>query len=124
MARRYSSLTAVCNLFSLTCALALAAPQWNDDLPAESVAHSSNRAVGDDWRLPQDIIPIWYRVQLLPFLEGDRMFQTEGSVEIFVQCLQPTPNITVNSADISIDYQSITVNARLIKSINIWRIIK
>ncbi len=64
--------------------------------------------VGEDLRLPTNILPSIYHIQLLPFIEEGN-FTTDGSIEIFVDCATATRNITMNSVDITIDLNSITV---------------
>ena len=64
--------------------------------------------VGEDLRLPTDILPSIYTVQLLPFIEEGN-FTTHGSVEILVDCQRATRNISMNAAELTIDQSSITV---------------
>lgn len=63
---------------------------------------------GEDLRLPGDILPRSYNVRLLPFIEVGN-WTTEGYVEILVECIIPTVNISLNSLDLTIDTASITV---------------
>ena len=63
---------------------------------------------GKDWRLPGDLVPVDYKIRLLPFLEVDN-FTTDGYVEIIFNCLKDTTNITLNSADLTFDCNSISV---------------
>ena len=60
------------------------------------------------FRLPLDIIPSLYVLRMTPILEPGN-FTTLGSVQITVNCLQNTGNITLNAADLSIDEESIQV---------------
>ena len=60
----------------------------------------------DDLRLPTNVLPYRYSIQLVPFLEEGN-FTTDGTMLIFVDCIRSTDNITLNSADITI--QTITV---------------
>ena len=78
-------------------------------------AHKYNKLIkqefdrqGEEMRLPGNVLPVWYRIQLLPFIEEGK-FYTDGSVEIFLQCVQSTYEILFNSADIDIDLASVTV---------------
>ena len=59
-------------------------------------------------RLPTDVLPYDYVVQLLPFLDEDN-FTTHGSIDIFVDCFNATQNITMNAAELTIDKDSIKV---------------
>lgn len=63
---------------------------------------------GEDLRLPGDLLPITYNVQLLPFIEVGN-FTTDGYVEIDFTCVRSTINITINSVQNTIDSSSITV---------------
>lgn len=60
------------------------------------------------YRLPLDFIPSLYVLRMTPILEPGN-FTTLGSVQITVNCLQNTGNITLNAADLSIDEESIQV---------------
>ena len=64
---------------------------------------------GEDLRLTGDILPRLYNVRLLPFIEVGN-WTTDGYVEIFVDCIISTVNISMNSLDLTIDPLSITVN--------------
>lgn len=61
-----------------------------------------------DLRLPNDVLPYRYGIQLLPFIEEGN-FTIDGSIMIFVNCVRATRNITMNSANIVIDQNSIRV---------------
>ena len=62
----------------------------------------------DDLRLPTNVLPYIYSIQLLPFLDEDN-FTTHGFVEIFVECFNATQNITMNALELTIDEDSIHV---------------
>ncbi len=64
--------------------------------------------VKEEWRLPENIRPVWYSVRLLPFMEEGN-FLTEGYVEIFVECINDTNSITLNSA-VTIDDSTVSVS--------------
>ena len=64
--------------------------------------------VDDPWRLPLQFAPVSYYVRLLPFIEVGN-FTTDGYVEMVVQCVQSTSNITFHSNQITLDYASILV---------------
>ncbi len=64
--------------------------------------------VGEDLRLPTNVLPNIYHIQLLPFIEEGN-FTTDGSIEIIVDCITTTRNISMNSFDIKFDLNSITV---------------
>jgi aminopeptidase N len=65
---------------------------------------------GEDLRLPGDVLPRLYNVRLLPFIEVGN-WTTDGYVEIFLDCIISTVNISMNSLDLTIDPASITVYA-------------
>ena len=64
---------------------------------------------GEDLRLPEDLEPVSYNIQLLPFIEEGR-FTTEGKIEIVFNCIEPTDNLTLNSAEISFENSLVLVN--------------
>ena len=61
-----------------------------------------------DIRLPLNLKPTKYKVQLVPFLIPDN-FTTRGYVEIAMKCEKETENITMHAVDMTIDYDSVTV---------------
>lgn len=65
----------------------------------------------DDLRLPTDVLPYIYSIQLLPFLDEGN-FTTHGFIEIFVDCFNATQNITMNALELTIDEDSIRVTKR------------
>ncbi len=67
----------------------------------------SNKAT-EYYRLPGDILPYEYTIQLLPFIEEGN-FTTHGHIDIFVDCVIETKNITMNSAEITINQKSVSV---------------
>lgn len=58
-----------------------------------------------DLRLPGSILPRLYEISLLPHLVKGN-FTTEGSVDIFVECVDDTNNITLHIDSQNIFYQS------------------
>lgn len=60
-------------------------------------------------RLPKNVLPVSYEIQLLPIIEEGN-FTTPGFVEIVVDCIETTSAISMNSADISIDESSIMIS--------------
>ena len=77
-------------------------------LPTPEALHRSNR-VGEEWFLPKNLVPEWYNIRLLPFLDEGGNFTTDGHVEIFVHCLQNTTSVVLNVAEITIVRHSVTV---------------
>lgn len=64
--------------------------------------------VNEDIRLPGDITPSAYTIKLLPFIEEGN-FTTDGEIEILINCVRDTNNITLNAADITIKQLSVAV---------------
>lgn len=64
---------------------------------------------GEDLRLPGDILPRSYYIRLLPFVEVGN-WTTNGYVEITVEAVTNTLNITMNALDLTVDPSSITVS--------------
>ena len=67
----------------------------------------SNKA-NEELRLPGDVVPYLYSMHLLPFIEEGN-FTTRGQIEIFIDCLKDTNNITMNAADITFVKSTIAV---------------
>lgn len=63
---------------------------------------------GENLRLPGNILPRSYNIRLLPFIQVGN-WTTDGYVEIFVDCMEPIINLSMNSLDLIIDKASITV---------------
>lgn len=63
---------------------------------------------GEDLRLPGDILPRSYFIRLLPFIEVGN-WTTNGYVEIIIEPVSSTLNITMNALDLTIDSSSIIV---------------
>lgn len=68
--------------------------------------------MGEDMRLPGDISPSYYLVQLFPFVEliESGNYTTDGYVEITFTCLKETRNISFNAAELDIDQSSLRVS--------------
>lgn len=74
-------------------------------------AMRSNGRQGEEMRLPRNLIPTIYSIRFLPFIELDN-FTTQGNIDVWVDCMEDTQNITMDSADIDIDRLSISVNKK------------
>lgn len=61
----------------------------------------------DEMRLPGNLRPASYDIRMLPSFEND--FNITSVIEIVVDCISDTYNITLNSADIEVDEYSIKV---------------
>jgi len=64
----------------------------------------------DPFRLPGDVVPIDYLLQLTPFIEPGN-FTTLGFVAINVECINDTNSIVINAADLEINLETILVSA-------------
>lgn len=74
----------------------------------ESLKANKDAASSEDLRLPRDVKPTIYSVQLLPFVEEGN-FTTHGFISIDIDCIVSTRNITLHSKSITIDRRSIKV---------------
>lgn len=78
-----------------------------------SAASKKSSRAGEDLRLPRNVLPRSYEVTLLPILiEGN--FTTEGSVNIVVDCVQASNNVTLHIADITWSASSVSVTSDFI----------
>ena len=73
--------------------------------------HLGGKKQGEDMRLPGNIIPISYNIRMFPFIEliESGNYTTDGYVEILIQCLKATSNISINSAEL--DIKNLTISA-------------
>lgn len=86
---------------------------------AQSVKlHEKSVKQGEEMRLPGDIIPIDYTIESFPFVEliESGNYSTNGYVEILVEVVRATRNISLNSAELDIDLLSIWVILQFILS--------
>ncbi|XP_069952146.1 aminopeptidase N [Cherax quadricarinatus] len=74
------------------------------DLPAAIVARDKDEI---DIRLPKTLKPLHYVVKLQPFINGN--FSIEGYVEVEIEVIEPTSNITLHIADIITKNETIKV---------------
>lgn len=61
---------------------------------------------GEGMRLPRDVLPTMYYIRLLPFIEEGN-FTTKGYIEIDIDCVVATKNISMNAAEL--EFMSIRV---------------
>ena len=76
--------------------------ELNDTQTTEPPAVLVNR-----FRLPRDLVPRHYEVQLLPWIEDDKLdsprpMAVRGSVRILIECLRETDRIVLHSHDIQL----------------------
>lgn len=62
----------------------------------------------ENLRLPGDFLPSVYAIRIMPFIEEGN-FTTAGQIDIFVDCLKGTNNITLHAINITVDQSSILV---------------
>jgi len=64
-----------------------------------------------DVRLPENLKPIYYKIELIPYVGQYEMknFTIDGKVWIDMQCLQSTSKITIHSKNITIDDSKVKV---------------
>ena len=70
---------------------------------------------GEDMRLPRNLLPTDYYIELFPYIEVGR-FTTDGRVEITFNCTSATSNISMNAAELTIDNTTITVELDFFQS--------
>lgn len=95
--------------FCYTC-LGLSAPHCKDEDTDSSTAPD---ALPKDVRLPTDLHPTYYNLELKPDIYGDDpdKFQFEGYVEIFLNCTKSTSVIVVQVKDMTIPEHTIKVES-------------
>lgn len=64
-----------------------------------------------DVRLPDTITPIYYKLELIPYVEKANNFTLKGKVWIDVKCEKATDKITLHIKNITIHKESVTVTA-------------
>lgn len=61
------------------------------------------------YRLPKDVIPENYKLQIISYLGEKNNFDFDGKVWITTTCVQPTRNITLHSKNLDIHKDKITI---------------
>ena len=99
-------------------------PDHASQTPGPSVPHSlttqsTSQTTGpgqseDDqsYRLPSDLKPIFYDLDLAPDIYGDdpATFSFQGHVGIVIECVSPTSTITLNAKNLSISRSDVAVS--------------
>jgi hypothetical protein len=91
-------------------------PLSGPDSPDETLISSAmlNFQSNSSIRLPQNIAPIHYNLEIRPILnlplDDPQQFKAPGLVRIHLRCLLNSDNITLHSDEISIDEGNVTVS--------------
>ncbi|CAL8109596.1 unnamed protein product [Orchesella dallaii] len=62
-----------------------------------------------DVRLPENILPIYYKLELIPYVEEAKNFTLDGKAWIDVKCIKATEKITLHLKNISIKKDTVSV---------------
>lgn len=110
MSRYFASIAVASCLMGLAIASVIPFKDFGQK-PAANPASSSSSSVrtGEEYRLPRHILPSFYNIKLLPFIEVGN-FTTHGEVQIHATCVEALDSITLHIADIDLDYTSILVS--------------
>lgn len=65
--------------------------------------------IQDDFRLPKSLIPVYYKLDLIPYLNPADGFKIDGVAEIHMRCNEPTDRITVNIKNMTIEESRVHV---------------
>jgi len=84
-----------------------------DELGAEdgSSSGSTGGTRVKDVRLPLSLTPIYYKLDLIPWVEAEKNFTLQGRAWIDVKCENETSRITLHLKNITVDESSVTVMA-------------
>lgn len=106
--KRHNKEKATMSVKSVIFAFAFAVVAVLSESPFRFKGHRDSLRNWQDpkYRLPRDFLPTSYAIRLLPFIEEDTV---DGQVSVFVECVNSTNSITLNSLNISIDSSKITV---------------
>lgn len=87
-------------------------PSYSAHIHSNRLKNRLNRElstkVNEDLLLPGDILPSIYALRIFPIIEEDN-FTTIGQLDIIVDCVKNTNQISMNSINITIDESSIRV---------------
>jgi hypothetical protein len=72
---------------------------------------TSTTAKVKDVRLPENVIPMYYKVELIPYVGQyeEKNFTIDGKVWIDLKCLQPTSKITLHLKNITVLQEKVKV---------------
>ena len=80
----------------------------SNNILIKSLDTKTNEVDAQYLRLPRDLYPTHYIIEMLPFVEEGN-FTTEGYISIDFDCIASTRNVTLHSKGIVIDRSSIKV---------------
>jgi len=63
----------------------------------------------DDFRLPKNLKPFYYKIHLIPRLSPAQNFSIDASVQIDLSCLEATKDITLHLKNITVNEDSVRV---------------
>lgn len=74
---------------------------------------------GEDMRLSGDLVPIEYKIRMLPFVDliSAGNYTIDGYIEISFRCVRATNNVSMNAADLVINTDSVVVSSSFIFSL-------
>ena len=77
---------------------------------------------GEELLLPTNLIPSHYNIQMKPDLYGNNpsLFKFEGSVEIFIECKEPTDKIILHVQSLNISDVQLTSSVSNVPSVLAW----
>jgi len=62
-----------------------------------------------DVRLPTNIKPLYYKVDLIPYIDEAKNFTIDGKVWIDVQCLEDSDKVTIHIKNITVAEESVRI---------------
>ena len=83
---------------------------------ANETEGSSSSSKVRDVRLPTTLRPLYYKVDLVPYVDPAKNFTIDGTVRIDILCLEDTDRITIHSKNITVNTASVTVTEKIIES--------
>jgi len=88
---------------------------------SEPEPEPATKAKVTDVRLPRHLVPVNYKLELVPFIIPDN-FSVRGYAEIEMDCTEPAYNVTLHATDIEIENESVIVMEKDGDAIEIFNI--